>query len=228
MLLFILACAEPEVPTCESEDAACFQGFFRTLLGSDLDGMRLCTPELDLDCVETDGDGAFSLPGLPLDTNVVVTADHDDHPPVVFAQTTAMDWYDWYKVGVPTAVMDQNASALEVELDPDKGHVLFLVWEGLNLDGVDTPTVEGVVVDGASGQPFYGNALGLADPDRTATSSAGSGGFLNVQPGSLALEVQGPNGPCGLETMFHFPAVDGVISVPILAGRTTAIDVQCP
>ena len=141
-----------------------------------------------------------------------------------------MSWYEWYKVGIPTNIADSNAGRLGTENDPERGHMLFLAWEGLNIGGEDTPTVAGVVMElEGGGRAFYGNALQLADPDRTETSASGSGGVLNARPGDLRVRFTSPAGRCGTDPMFHPATVDGTwIPVPIRAGWPTAIAVICP
>ena len=232
VLIALTACKDLAPPTCtEGESSACFRGVFRTLVGSPIEGVEICTPDLpEVACTTTDAEGGWKIPGLPKDTDVIVTASHPDYVPSLFAQHTSMSWYEWYKVGVPTGIADSNANRLDIEPDPDRGSLLFLTWEGLNLDGVDTPNVPGVrmEVDG-SGQPFYGNALQLADPDRIDTSSSGSGGVLNARPGTLRVRFEGAEGRCAQEPMFHPQAESGGwIPAPIRAGWTTAIDVICP
>lgn len=220
----LLACATPELPTCEDTGSACFRGFFRTLLGGPVEGMSLCAEDV---CTTTDSDGAFVLAGLPLDADVAVVAEHADYVPTLFPQHTSMAWYDWYKVAIPQSVMDQNASTLDVELSADRGHVLFLAWEGLNIDGVDTDNVSGVTATVPGGELFYANAFGLADASATETSGSGSGGSLNLEPGTVDVTLSSAAGRCGGEHMFHFQGADGEIPVPVQAGFTSAIDVQC-
>ncbi|MCB9679832.1 MAG: hypothetical protein H6733_00045 [Alphaproteobacteria bacterium] len=233
LLPWLLAgCALATPPSCETGDeAACFTGAFRGLLGEHLGGVEVCAPDLpDVDCVVSDEDGTWKLDGLPVDADVTVTALLDGAVPTVFPQTTTMDWYAWYKVMVPLGIMDTNASNLGVTLDPDRGHVLFIAWEGLNLDGIDTPRVPDVTarLPSGGGLVFYANLVGLAAAGFEATTSNGSGGILNLRPGVHEVEISAPAGPCG-DPMFHWAEVrPGVIPVPVLAGHTTAIDVRCP
>lgn len=233
LLLLAVGCARPEPPTCaEPGDTACFRGVFTTLLKAPIEGVEVCAPDLpDIDCTVTDEDGGWKLPGLPGGTEVVVTAAHPDYMPSLFAQNTSMSWYDWYKVGVPPSIAESNYGRLDIEADPDRGSLLFLTWEDLNIDGVDTPNVPGVTieVEGDRGRVFYGNALNLAEADRTETSSSGSGGVLNVPEGEVRVRFTAPAGRCARDTMFHPIADDaGWITAPIRAGWTTAIDVKCP
>ena len=237
MLLFLISqiligCAKQEPPTCEdTEDYACFRGVFRTLLGASVEGMELCAPEHpDIECVLTDEDGGWKIPGLPKDTDVYITAEHPDFVSTIFPQNTSFDWYEWYKVAMPEWIMEQNASNLDLEIDPDKGHLIFLVWEGLNIDGEDTPLVEGVSaqLSPSSDNIFYANALGLASDDMSATGGSGSGGAVNLSEGSVDLTLTAPAGNCK-EHSFSFQFNDdNSIPIPIKRGFTTAIDVICP
>jgi hypothetical protein len=233
-IYMLVACKEiPAPPTCEDQfDTACFRGTFRTLLGSPVEDMEVCAPEIEnIPCVLSDGDGAWKIPGLPKDSNVFLTATHPDFVSTVFPQHTSMYWYDWYKVAIPQAIMNSNANRLDVQLDSTRGHVLFLAWSGLNIDGIDTEKVADVIAEISVSDEslFYADALGLASSDLISTSSSGSGGILNVGEGELELTLYSEIGKCGQEIMFHYQgAIEHVIPVPIRAGFTTAIDVLCP
>jgi hypothetical protein len=131
-------------------------------------------------------------------------------------------------VAVSSWVMNQHAGRLDSELDPDRGHLLFLLWEGLNLDGVDTPRVSGATAVVEPGDVFYADAVGLASASATATTASGSGGALNVAPGTVELDLEAPAGPCD-EHSFSWAWTPGEpMTLPILAGFVTAVDVVCP
>ncbi len=228
----LFACARVAAPTCENtEDYACFRGVFRDLFGSPVEGVSVCMPEQeDVACISSDEAGQWKIPGLPKDENLYVTAEHPDFAPSLFAQTTTMDWYDWYKVMIPLWVMETNADRLALEADTSKGNILFLVWEGLNIDGVDTDNISDVTaeLDPHSDFLFYTDGLGLASQDATSTSGAGSGGVLGLAPGEYSISFSAPAGAC-TEQMFHYAyQADGSIPVPVRAGFTTAMDVICP
>jgi len=230
-LLLLSGCTLAEPPTCEDDDStACFTGAMRGLLGERMEGVELCPIDLEVDCVVSDKDGTWKMPGLPLDTDVALTATHEGTVSSVFPQNTSMDWYSWFKVMVPENIMNTNASNLDQELDPTRGHILFIVWEGLNIDGVDTKTIPDVTAEVVSGEAdiFYASSLGLASKSAEATTSSGSGGVLNLEPGTHEVRFDAPGGDC-VEPMFHWSySGDNVIPVPVLAGHTTAIDVMCP
>jgi hypothetical protein len=210
----------------------CFSGVFSGLLGGRLEGVEVCAPELDdVDCQITDADGGWKMKGLPLDSDVLVTATYEETVPTILPQHSTMDWYDWYKTMVPQSIMNTNANRLDVEMDPERGHILFLAWEALNLDGENAPNVTGVtatLMDGSDGSLFYAGGMGLADADATETSGSGSGGVINLPPGTHRLAFEGPGGAC-TEHSFHWLADEtGAVPVPVQAGFTTAIDVICP
>ena len=237
MIQFFISCNKelPVVPKCEEEqETACFRGSFRTLLGSPVEDMKICAPEEEnIECVWSDEEGTWKMPGLPKNTNVFLTAEHPDFVSTIFPQNTSMSWYDWYKVAIPTAVMNSNANRLDVELQENSGHMLFLVWEGLNIDGIDTANIEGITAQVSVNDDllFYGDALGLASTNLTETSSSGSGGLLNIQEGEIELSLRSSENmmECGQEPMFHYIGTTGNnIPIPIRAGFTTAIDVLCP
>ena len=129
--------AAPLPPHCANDtETACFTGVYRTLLGGRVEGVLTCPLELDgIGCATSDADGVWQIPGLPLDSNVLFTATHAEYVPVLYPQHTSMDWYDWYKTAVPPWVMESNADRLGASLQADRGHLLFIAWEGLNIDG---------------------------------------------------------------------------------------------
>ena len=227
----LLACAEPPPPDCEGDTkTACFTGVFRSLVGGRTEGVQTCAPELpDIPCVTSDSDGGWKMPGLPLDSDVLLTTTHDGEVSVAYPQHSSMAWYDWYKTQVPEWVMESNADRLDTSLDPETGHLLFMVWQGLNIDGVDTDTVEGVqAAITPSARIFYTNSFGLVDTDADTTGGLGQGGAINLEPGVYSLRLDSPAGPC-VEHSFSWQfSDDGSIPVPIKAGFTTAIDVICP
>lgn len=221
-----------DAPDCEeSADFACFRGMFRTLVAEPVAGIEVCPLELaGVECETTDEAGQWKMPGLPLSTNVALSAVHPDFTPTVFPQNTSLDWYAWFKVAVPPFVLDTHAGRLGLELDPERGHLLFLTWEGLNIDGIDTPNVPGVTaqLQGGDGSVFYGDALGFASSSATSTSGSGAGGALNLEPGLARIRFESEAGICD-EPMFHWQMdADGFIPFPVEAGFVTAVDVQCP
>ena len=232
-LWFTLSCGESiTAPDCENDvDTACFKGVFRTLLGQPVEGVQLCVYGNDsIPCTQTDSSGQWKIPGLPFDEDIAVTAEHEDYVSSLFGQHTSLEWYDWYKVAIPKTIMNTNANRLDIDLDPTKGHILFLTWEGLNIDGIDTPNVEGIQLENVDSFEFafYGDALGLASDDLTETSGSGSGGVLNLSEGIHTLRFTGAGGKCGDTHMFHYrPNTEG-IPVPVIPGFTTAIDIVCP
>jgi len=221
-----------DAPDCDDvEDFACFRGMFRTLVSEPVEGLEVCPLDLeDIACETTDSQGQWVMPGLPRNSDVTLTAVHTDFTPTVFPQHSSMDWYAWFKVAVPPFVLETHANRLAVDLDPERGHLLFLTWEGLNIDGIDTPNVPGVTAElaGADGEVFYGDALGFASSSATETSNSGAGGALNLLPGTAQLRFEAPAGACA-EAMFHWEIdEDGFIPFPIVAGFVTAVDIQCP
>ena len=233
LLILFSGCADPVVaPSCENDvETACFKGVFRTLLGQPVEGVEVCVHGDDsFPCANTDVNGQWKIPGLPLNENVAITAEHPDYVPSMFGQHTSMDWYDWYKVAIPKSIMNTNANRLDIELDPEKGNILFLTWEGLNIDGIDTPNVKDVQLLNADAfeYAFYGDALGLASENQTETSGSGSGGVLNLSEGTHTLSFSGPNGSCAQTHMFHYQSTADGIPVRVIPGFTSAIDIICP
>ena len=228
----LFACSsDVTAPSCDSDDGACFKGVFRTLLGQPVQDVEVCVlDDVEIPCVISDEMGQWKIPGLPLNSNIILTAEHPEYVSSLFGQHTSMDWYDWYKVAIPKTIMTTNANRLDLELDTSKGNILFLTWEGLNIDGIDTPNVPDVILSNSSeySNVFYGDAIGLASTNQDATTGSGSGGILNLTEGTHYLKLDAQLGACAQEHMFHFQTDEDGIPVPVRAGFTTAIDTICP
>ena len=93
-------------------------------------GVEICAPELDgVECTFTDENGTWTLTGIPKDSDFFLTSSHEDYVPSLFPQHSSMDWYDWYKVAIPTSVMSSNANRLDIDLEDDKGQLPLVVLQ---------------------------------------------------------------------------------------------------
>lgn len=225
------ACTLATPPPCdEVSETACFAGAMRGLLGERMADVEVCAPDYsDIACVLTDDEGTWRLEGFPRDTDVVVTATAENMIDTLFPQTTSMDWLDWYKVMVPESIVASNARTVGAELDPSMGHMFFVVFDDVSVDGTEPKRISNVTVtvEGELGTVFYANALGLAAAGRTETSSNGSGGVLNLPVGIHRVTFRHEGRVCNQQS-FHFTPEGEAIPVPIRAGFTSAIDVMCP
>jgi len=81
---------------------------------------------------------------------------------------------------------------------------------------------------GATGTPFYEEENGTLHLDLDATSSSGKGGFVEVGPGDVQIELGGTAADC--VPALAWPGDEGLnrIRVPIRAEHWTTASVFCP
>lgn len=190
------------------------------LLGANLGDVRVCQHGVD-NCMTTEGDGEFLIEGLPEDSDVVITMEKEGHLPTAFQHHTS-NTMEWDKLLMPIGIVEQMGDRIDTTMEPDKGHVLFILWTGPDYDEFDR--VEGISVEGP-GQVFYqGGGLGLSDPELDATTSNGGGGLFNLEPGRVELTF---SEPCESFFSLEFEAGEAV-PVDVIEGFGSYFDLVCP
>lgn len=93
---------------------------------------------------------------------------------------------------------------------------------------ISEPKLEGETLSltGGTGKVFYYNALGNWDASLTATSSWGWGGFTEVSPGEVQVELGGTATGCTV-TLGWPGDVANSVRMPIRAGYLTQVYVSC-
>ncbi len=235
LLLLALACDDPAPPECDAADDeyACFRGNFITLLQQGIEGVEVCVLDVDVDCVLTGDEGDFVIAGLPLDTDLVVTATLDDMVPTALLQNSADEARNFVSTLYDVSFAELNAERMGTVYDPDAAHLAFTVFhEARAPGGEELPEhTEGVsfLVEPAVGTPYYMNGLFLADDDLASTSSSGFAGVANLEPGDYELVLDAPGGPCGEEHYFSFAfEPGGPVPFTAIAGFTSYLDLVCP
>ncbi len=234
--LLALACQAPESPSCEAstDQFACFRGNFVTLLQQGISGVEVCVPDVEgVDCQVTDDEGAFVLSGLPMDTDLVVTATLEEMVPTAFLQNTAAEARNFVATLYDESFVELNAERMGAVFDPDAAHLAFSVFQYARTPEGDElpPRTEDVSfsIVPEEGIPYYMNGLFLADDELSSTSSSGFAGVLNLVPGDYEVFLDNPGGPCGTEHYFSFSFEEGE-PVPFvgLEGFTSYVDLVCP
>lgn len=221
LALIAPACGREYGGPTPSADAPSAYGRVVGLLGGGLGDVEVCTDGLP--CVITEGDGDFLLEPLPVDADIVVTMTRENHLATAFQHDTALD-QAWRKTLMPTSIVNSMTSRVGVEAQPGLGHVLFILWSGPDYDAFER--VEGVsfeVPSAPDAATFYQGPGGLPDVELTATSSSGSGGAFNLQPGQHTLTFDG-----GCEPWFSHRFEPGApVPVTVLPDFASYVDLVC-
>lgn len=98
-------------------------------------------------------------------------------------------------------------------------------YRGPISDGV---TIAGVSysLTGSNGRSFYLDASGTPDTSLTETQAPGTGGFVEVAPTTVNLQVSGPVTNCTSEESWHAAATNA-FRLPVRTGFWTQSNVSC-
>jgi len=84
-------------------------------------------------------------------------------------------------------------------------------------------------LDAATGVPFYVDEEWNWDPDLTATTVRGRGGFTEVTPGEVQINIGGSVNNCIVRSDFYgWPSGIDSLRLPVREGYVTSVNVQCP
>jgi hypothetical protein len=98
---------------------------------------------------------------------------------------------------------------------------VFVVFQPVGLAGA---TLE---LDAATGVPFYSDEEWNWNPDLTATTLLGRGGFTEVTPGEVQVNVGGTAGRC-VPFFFGWPGrAENSVRLPVREGYVTVVNVGC-
>ncbi len=223
-LLALIACQGAYDGPAPSGDGAAVYGRVVGILGSGLADVQVCADDLDLDCVFSEKDGDFLLEGLPEDSDVLIRMSKDDHMDTLYHHNTGLD-QEWRKTLMSDFIMNSMVNKADLELNPDKGHAMFILWSGPDYEQFDR--VAGVqFTSSMPGKTFYQASGGLPDLDLNETSKSGSGGVFNVSPGPIALHFSGGGVTCRPWFSHDFAPGDPV-PMTTKPGLASYIDLVC-
>jgi hypothetical protein len=225
ILLCLLACRQDYDGPPPTGDGAAVFGRVVGLLGSGLGDVEVCGYDLDVDCVLSEPDGDFLLEGLPVDADVIIPMRREGHLSTAYHHHTSLQ-QEWRKTLMAQGIVDSMTSRVDTEQQPGRGHALFILWSGPSYDDFDrVPDVSFEVVEAPGAEVFYQAGGGLPDPDLTATSSSGSGGVFNLEPGSYHLRF---TGDVTCEPWFsHDFAPGDDVPITVIADLASYVDLVC-
>ena len=227
-------CAAPPAPVeCDDADHTCLQGIVTDFLQSPLPGAELCVMDHEeIACATTAENGAFTLPGLPLQEDIVVLQRKDGYQPTAYpldsAQAPAIAWAMRM---LPDSLVETQRNAVNEEVQPGTGGLFFELGVRTSADPLAWTDVEGATVEvspGDGGDLYYLNVLYMPDADLTSTTGVGFVGVMNLEPGDYEVVATAPAGDCTTEMIsWAFEPGD---PVPALAidGFATYFSIGCP
>jgi hypothetical protein len=177
-----------------------------TIGGPPLEGVELCETDTD-NCDTTDGNGEATIP-LPLNQEISYTLSKDGFAPYLIAD-------------VLTAGRATSFPMLSDQLAEELSDIMMTPypWMGGAIALTPFPRMAGVTFDlvDAAAETFYHDEAGIPNPDLTATTSDGRGGFVEVSPGEYEVEFGGTATTCTLN--FGWPAdAANRIKLPVEVG----------
>ena len=185
------------------------------------------------DCTTTDADG-LAVVTLPADAETGVTITADGFNPSLVAQITDAN-----------LVSDQNATMLTEAIATLLADILGidypLVGTGVIAVTTNFQLPEGGGIPGATleltdgtGTKYYITDGGFPTYDLAETSSFGGGGFVEVAPGVVEIDIGGSPGGCGVAqawpgttaTSIRLPVQDGFFTSSLVFCETVGVTVN--
>ena len=164
-----------------------------------LSGVQVCIyQDSSFPCVSTQADGTFTMPGLPIRSDVVLSFTKSGYQSYLLPIETASTDMDG---GAARIVMDLASTYVPpgVTYDATKGSVVaFAVTEGGpdggSFVGVHDTTIALSPMSGSG--PFFLDESGQIAPTTTTTFVGNTALYYNVDPGSYTLTYSNPTYDC--------------------------------
>ena len=210
-------------------DGAYLRGRFHNLLGIGIGEVEICSRGEESLCTQSDSEGNFLIEGLPASRDLRVTLDKEGFFPTTLPHFSEDTEPPWEKSLLTTGNMQTVANRVDKTLDPNMGHLSFMVHQQhFREEKVDqTKGVKFRIEPDPGVDLFFLNSFQLPSPDLTETTGAGGGGALNLPPGEYELILEQVGGECSRIISWDFEPGTRV-PFPIEAGRSTYFDVLCP
>jgi hypothetical protein len=186
-----------------------------------ISGMEVCVHEhSEIPCALTDSSGLFVLAGVPASSELLLSFEKAGYLPVLRTITSGTAPMDIGAIQYPTTVIaDLFAQVVGITIEPEKGHVLSLAFQGAPTTFVGQDGVSSAMTPASGSGPFYADETGFPDQTLTATSSRGFALFGNVDPGEVEIEMTHPTRACTRYVQATWAGSTPTASrVPVVAG----------
>jgi hypothetical protein len=176
-------------------------------------------------CAFTDENGEYSL-WLLQNRNVELSIIKEGFGPVLIARFSGTEDLVGDAIMATDAVLSELASEIGTAYPPDgTGALAVTTFQGAVSDG---NTLAGVSYSllGSNGRSFYVDDSGVIETSLTETQASGTGGFVELAPVVVTLQLSGAGVNCTSERPWS-AAASNAFRFPIQAGFTTQCAVSC-
>lgn len=174
-------------------------------------------------CDTTDADGRYSVL-VPAESEVRVTYERSDFGPVVIPVTTESQSETVNADMLDVVTLTAFAALIDTPYPPEgTGYISLTVYSGPPEEG---DTIAGVSFTLSSeGKAYYLDDSGVPSTSLTETAEPGAGGFVEVNPGLVTVELSGAVGCEGL-TGWPVPGAN-TFGLPVEDGFLTQLTIVC-
>jgi hypothetical protein len=191
--------------------------------GAPIDGVAVCQFRSN-NCSLTDENGEYELP-LLMNREVLISHLKEGYGPVLVARRSGTQDLEGDAVLATDAAMNEFADALGTQYPPlNSGFVSMTAYRGPVSD--DT-RLAGASFDltGSGGLGYYLDDTGAPDTTLTETQAPGTGGFAEVAPVDVSLQVSGAANCTSDESWVA--AGTNAIQLPVRTGFWTQSRMSC-
>ncbi len=176
-------------------------------------------------CAFTDENGEYSL-WLLQNRNVALSIVKEGFGSVLVARFSGTEDLTGDAIMATDAVLSELASEIGTAYPPDgTGSLAVTTFRGSVSDGNPLAGVSYALL-GSNGRSFYVNDSGIPETSLTETQASGTGGFVELAPVDVTLQLSGAGVNCSSEGSWS-AAASNAFQLPIRAGFTTQCAVNC-
>jgi hypothetical protein len=191
--------------------------------GAPIDGVAVCQFRSN-NCALTDENGEYELP-LLMNREVLISHAKEGYGPVLVARRSGVQDLNGDAVMATDAVMAEFADAIGTPYPPlNSGFVSMTAYRGSVSDDTRLAGAS-FALSGSDGLSYYLNDAGAPDTTLTETQAHGTGGFVEVAPVDVSLQVFGAANCTSDESWVA--AGTNAFKLPIRAGFWTQSRVSC-
>jgi hypothetical protein len=191
--------------------------------GASIEGVAVCQFRSN-NCTLTDENGAYELP-LLMNREVLISHAKEGYGPVLVARRSGVQDLDGDAVMATDAMMAEFADAIGTPYPPlASGFVSMTAYRGSVPAG--TPIAgASFALTGSDGLGYYLDDFGDPDTSLTETQSPGAGGFVDVAPVNVNLQVAGAVNCVSEESWVA--AGTNAFKLPVRTGFWTQSNISC-
>jgi hypothetical protein len=192
--------------------------------GPPIAGVEVCQLASN-NCALSDENGNYELP-LLMNREVALSHLKDGFGPVLVARFSGMEDLVGNVVMATDAVLGEFASELDTPYPlVDTGALMVTTYRGPSADGNRIAGVSYALL-GSNGRSYYLDDSGVPQTSLTQTQTPGAGGFVELAPVTVTLQLSGAAVNCTSEESWP-AAASNAFRLPIRAGFITQSTINC-